>query len=182
MVPVKKILSEDRKKHDTQVGLKHILAEYSTRHDTRELAKKLDIEYPTMMRKLNPNDDQDLHVSELVKFIEATKYTWKDLELRKAEEPDLTLLDEIELRLGRVVTTAVKRPKYDFDFHGLSRLIKESSEATRAISEAFTDGKVTPVEAENCIKELHDLVYISMQLIQHLEKIEMSGEAFKLTT
>ncbi len=162
------------------MGLKKILSQYSERHDTKELAKKLDIEYPTLMRKLNPHDSQDIGACKLVEFIKATENTWKDPERRARKERDLTLLDEIELRLGRVLTDSIKPPKYDFDFYGLSRLIKESSEATRSISEAFTDGRVTPHEAENCIKELHDLIHISTQLIQHLEKIEMSGKDFKL--
>ncbi len=162
-------------------GLRKILSKYAERHDTEELAKRLDIKYPTLMRKLNPEDEQDLHACDLVKFIEATQYTWKDPDRRAREERDFTFLDEIELRLGRVFKDEIKRPKYDFSFHGLARLIKESSEATRAISEAFSDGVVNTMEAETCIKELHDLVYISMQLIQHLEQIETSGKDFKLT-
>ncbi len=162
-------------------GLKKILSEYGERHNTKELAVRVGIEYPTLMRQLNPHDSYDLGVSKLVKFIEATKYTWKDLDRRKHEEIDFTLLDEIELRLGRVVKDNFKRPKYDFSFHGLSRLIKESGEATRAISDAFVDGTVTPQEAEACIKELNDLVHVSMQIIHHLEEIERSGKDFKLT-
>ncbi len=162
-------------------GLQKVLAEYGERHDTEELAKRLEIKYSTLMRKMNPDDEQDLHACDLVKFIEATKYTWKDPERRAREERDFTLLDEIEVRLGRIFNDKVQRPKYDFSFHGLARLIKESSEATRAISEAFSDGVVNTMEAETCIKELHDLVYIAMQLIQHLEQIEMSGKTFKLT-
>lgn len=163
------------------LGLKNILSQYAERHDTKELAKKLGIEYPTLMRKLNPNDSQDIHACDLVKFIEVTKYTWKDPNRRAQEEHDFTLLDEIEFRLGRVFKHEIKHPKYDFTFHGLARLIKESSEATRAISEAFTDGTVSPQEAETCIKELNDLVHISMQLIHHLEEIERSGKDFSLT-
>ncbi len=163
------------------VGLKKILAEYGKRHDTKELAKQLKVEYSTLMRKMNPNDDQDIHACSLVEFIKATRYTWKDPKKKEKEELDFTLLDQIEFRLGRVFAEKIKVPKYDFDFQGLSRLIKESSEATRAISESFADGVVNPHEAETCIKELHDLIFISMQLIQHLEQIELSGEAFKLT-
>jgi hypothetical protein len=133
------------------------------------------------MRQLNPNDSYDLGVSKLVNFIQATKYTWKNPDRRVLEERDFALLDEIELRLGRVFKDEVKHPKYDFSFHGLARLIKESSEATRAISEAFSDGRVNPQEAEMCIKELQDLIHISMQLIHHLEEIERSGVDFKLT-
>ena len=60
------------------VGLKKILSQYGERHDTKELAKRLGIEYPTLMRKMNPNDEQDIHACKLVEFIRATKHTWKD--------------------------------------------------------------------------------------------------------
>jgi hypothetical protein len=162
------------------MALKKILADYSERHDSEELARRLGIKYSTLMRKMNPEDPLGIHACQLVEFIEATQHTWKDPARRKQAERDFSLLDEIEFRLGRVFTEGIKSPKYDFSFHGLARLIKESSEATREISEACTDGKITPLEAENCIRELHNLVYVSMELIQELEKIEISGKSLDL--
>ena len=161
------------------MGLKKVLAQYAERHDTRELAIRLGIEYPTLMRKLNPGDSQDLHACQLVKFIEATKKTWKDVERRERNDRDFALLDEIELRLGRVANH-VNTPEYDFNFQGFSRLVKESSEATKAISDAFADGRVTPQEATDCIKELKDLICIAVQLIQSMEAIEKGGKDFRL--
>lgn len=79
--------------------------------------------------------------------------------------------------MGRVAREE-KTPKHDFSF--LSQLIKESSEATRTISEAFADGKVTPEEALDCIKELKDLISIAVQLIQASEAIEAGGKDYKL--
>ena len=183
MVGLRKTSSDNgkNKNQDTRVALKNVLAEYGKRHDTHILAEKLTLEYPTLMRKMNPNDEQDIHACQLVKFIEATKHSWKDPERRENGDLDFTLLDEVELRLGRIFSHEVKKPRYDVSFHGLSQLMKESSEATRAIAEAFADGKVTPREAEKCIKELHDLVYIAMRLIRHLEEIELTGKDLKLT-
>lgn len=161
--------------------IKKVLAQYAERHDTEELAKRLGIRYSTLMRKLSLSDSQDVHACQLVKFIEATEHTWKNPKRRENKERDLVLLDEIELRLGRVARDE-RTPKYDFSFQGFSKLIKESSEATRAISDAFADGTVTPEEASDCIKELRDLISISMQIIQSLEEIEKTGKNLKLKT
>jgi hypothetical protein len=145
--------------------IKKVLAGYKERHNIRELADKLNINYPAMVRMLNENDSYAFCVSKVVDLIEATN--------------DFTLLDEIELRLGRVAQL-IQTPQYDFNFLGFSQLIKESGEATRAISDAFADGRVSPQEATNCIKELKDCIYAAVQLIQSLEAIEKDGKDFSL--
>jgi hypothetical protein len=152
-------------KKSSEEVIKKVLAGYNERHSIQEVADKIGVKYPAMMRMLNEQDPYAFCVSKLISLIEATK--------------DFTLLDEIELRLGRVANY-VKPPEYDFNFQGFSRLVKESSEATRAISDAFADGRVSPQEATDCIKELRDLVSISLQLIQSMEIIEKDGKDYRL--
>jgi len=145
--------------------IKNVLAGYKERHPMKEVANKMGVNYSALMRMLNYQDVYGFSASRLISLIKATK--------------DFTVLDEIEFRLGRVANY-IKPPEYDFNFQGFSRLIKESSEATREISNAFADGSVSPEEATNCIKELKDLVAISLQLIQSMEIIEKGGEDYSL--
>ena len=137
-----------------------VLAGYREKHDLQKLSQSMDIPYPSLARILNENDPYDLGVRKVISFIQAANN-------------DFSLLDHIEVRLGRVAVP-INAMENLCNVNGVCKLIKDSSEAMDELSNALSDGQISPNEASSCIKELSDLMNTAMGLVKELKKIECS--------
>lgn len=139
-----------------------VLSEYKEKpgFDIAEVADKMGVAYETLKRMMNEHDRYDLGVTKLIPFFHAYR--------------DLTLLDHIEARLGRVAVQLKPEKGFELNFTGVCRFLKEAGEAMSAISDAVKDGRVSRAEAIRCRRELTELIQVCMGILGELNRIEGS--------
>jgi len=85
---------------------------------------------------------------------------------------DLRPLDGIEEMFGRISFPIPRSDKSDMIpiLRLAGKMMQEFGEHTQALANALVDGKITRAEAENCLKELNDVLVSCIELKAHLER------------
>lgn len=147
---------------DTELDVSQILAEYRRGMRGRglrveEIADAMGVARSTLERMLNPDDRYTLGVDKLIPFLRAVG--------------ELTLLDHIERRLGRVAIS-VRPAMAGMNAPGMCTFMRAAGEAMTVIAQSMEDGRVTRAEARECRREVMELMQVLMGLLASLDQIE----------
>jgi len=137
--------------------MKDVISSYRDKESTmKQVAFDMGIPYSTLMRKLNPDDNYQLNINQIVPLILATgRY-----DLIHHLNKDLNL-----------VAFPLNIDESDFNIKGIAAFTKETGEAFVELSKAMADKVMTKNEAIKCRKELMDVGIHSFKLVKELDTI-----------
>ena len=122
--------------------------------EMKALADDMGLKYSTLQRKLNPHDDYQLSVTDIVPLIKLTG--------------NLSLITHLNTRLNMM---AIKMPKGhdNLDMETFTTFTTETGEALAALGNSLADNTITKEERDLCRKELTEMLQVGFSILKALE-------------